>query len=216
MEYKYDIAISYQSEMEKTAQKITDYLKKEFGLPNSARVPIWANATHNSSLISASPRVISATFSVASYGRFAVAMGAALYAETSGGTYTMARLRENIAMGYSRVLCRLSSSSSSAVMPSRVAIWSIKAPVPPAQEPFIRSSIPPSKKMILASKLDDAHAVFPEYGRFAVAMGAALYAEESGGVYTMDQLREKIASAVIFRRLAIWSMKAWTSCGRRS
>ena len=34
---------------------------------------------------------------------------------------------------------------------SSVAIWSMKAPVPPAQEPFIRSSMPPSKKMILAS-----------------------------------------------------------------
>lgn len=29
MEYKYDIAISYQSEMEEKAQKITDYLKTE-------------------------------------------------------------------------------------------------------------------------------------------------------------------------------------------
>lgn len=29
MEYKYDVAISYQSEMEKKAQKITDYLKTE-------------------------------------------------------------------------------------------------------------------------------------------------------------------------------------------
>ncbi len=42
-------------------------------------------------------------------------------------------------------------------------------------------------------KLDDAHAVFPAYGRFAVAMGAALYAEESGGVYTMGGLQDKIA-----------------------
>jgi len=33
----------------------------------------------------------------------------------------------------------------------RVAIWSMKAPVPPAQEPFIRSSSAPPKKMILAS-----------------------------------------------------------------
>ncbi len=41
-------------------------------------------------------------------------------------------------------------------------------------------------------KLDDAHAVFPAYGRFAVAMGAALYAEESGGVYTISQLQDKI------------------------
>ena len=51
-------------------------------------------------------------------------------------------------------------------------------------------------------KLDDEHAVFPEYGRFAVAMGAALYAEESGGVYTMDQLREKIAHSAAVRDAA--------------
>ena len=48
-------------------------------------------------------------------------------------------------------------------------------------------------------KLDDEHAVFPEYGRFAVAMGAALYARESGGAYTMDQLREKIAHSAAVR-----------------
>ena len=51
-------------------------------------------------------------------------------------------------------------------------------------------------------KLDDEHAVFPEYGRFAVAMGAALYAQESGGVYTMDQLREKIAHSAAVRNAA--------------
>ena len=51
-------------------------------------------------------------------------------------------------------------------------------------------------------KLDDEHAVFPEYGRFAVAMGAALYAEESGGVYTMDQLREKIVNSFATRDAA--------------
>ncbi len=51
-------------------------------------------------------------------------------------------------------------------------------------------------------KLDDEHAVFPEYGRFAVAMGAALYAEESGGVYTMDQLREKIVNSSATRDAA--------------
>ena len=51
-------------------------------------------------------------------------------------------------------------------------------------------------------KLDDEHAVFPEYGRFAVAMGAALYAEESGSVYTMNQLREKIAHSAAVRDAA--------------
>ena len=51
-------------------------------------------------------------------------------------------------------------------------------------------------------KLDDEHAVFPEYGRFAVAMGAALYAQESGGVYTAEQLREKIAGSANLRDAA--------------
>jgi len=51
-------------------------------------------------------------------------------------------------------------------------------------------------------KLDDAHAVFPEYGRFAVAMGAALYAEESGEVYTMDRLRSSIANSATARDAA--------------
>ena len=51
-------------------------------------------------------------------------------------------------------------------------------------------------------KLDDEHAVFPEYGRFAVAMGAALYAEESGGIYTMDQLRESIQNSSATRDAA--------------
>ena len=41
--------------------------------------------------------------------------------------------------------------SSSGVTFSREAIWSMKAPVPPAQVPFIRSSTPPVRKRILAS-----------------------------------------------------------------
>ena len=48
-------------------------------------------------------------------------------------------------------------------------------------------------------KLDDGQAVFPEYGRFAVAMGAALYARTSGVSCTMDQLREKIANSACVR-----------------
>ena len=51
-------------------------------------------------------------------------------------------------------------------------------------------------------KLDNEHAVFPEYGRFAVAMGAALYAESSGGIYTMDQLRTKLANSACVRDAA--------------
>ena len=54
-------------------------------------------------------------------------------------------------MGYSLPALRLNLSSSSTVMLSSVAIWSINAPVPPAQLPFIRSSIPPLKKIIFAS-----------------------------------------------------------------
>ena len=48
-------------------------------------------------------------------------------------------------------------------------------------------------------KLDDEHAVFPEYARFAVAMGAALYALDSGGTYTLDALREKIENSASVR-----------------
>ena len=43
------------------------------------------------------------------------------------------------------------ASISSALIFRRVAIWSMKAPVPPAQEPFIRTSVPPVKNRILAS-----------------------------------------------------------------
>ena len=48
-------------------------------------------------------------------------------------------------------------------------------------------------------KLDDAHAVFPEYGRFAVSMGAALYAQSAGETYTMPQLRRKLETSVSLR-----------------
>ena len=40
---------------------------------------------------------------------------------------------------------------SSAPIFSRVAIWSIKAPVPPAQLPFMRTSVPLVRNRILAS-----------------------------------------------------------------
>ena len=48
-------------------------------------------------------------------------------------------------------------------------------------------------------RLPDGDAVFPEYGRFAVAMGAALYAEESGGTYTMAELSRKIETSAAVR-----------------
>ena len=40
---------------------------------------------------------------------------------------------------------------SSALIFSRVAIWSIKAPVPPAQLPFMRTSVPLVRNRIFAS-----------------------------------------------------------------
>ena len=48
-------------------------------------------------------------------------------------------------------------------------------------------------------KLPDERAVFPEYGRFAVAMGAALYSARAGEVFTMERLRRKIAQGVSIR-----------------
>ncbi len=43
-----------------------------------------------------------------------------------------------------------------------------------------------------ALKLDDEHAVFPEYGRLSVALGAALYASASEDTVTMDTLIENV------------------------
>ena len=50
--------------------------------------------------------------------------------------------------------------------------------------------------------LTDDQAVFPDYGRFAVAMGASLYARSAGEAYTMDRLREKIAHSSAVRDAA--------------
>ena len=47
--------------------------------------------------------------------------------------------------------------------------------------------------------LTDEQAVFPEYGRFAVALGAALYGMSSGGTYTVEELREKLENSVSVR-----------------
>ena len=44
-------------------------------------------------------------------------------------------------------------------------------------------------------KLSDEQAVFPEYGRYAVAYGAGIYAEKSGIRETVDQLTERVVSA---------------------
>ena len=50
--------------------------------------------------------------------------------------------------------------------------------------------------------LADDQSVFPDYGRFAVAMGASLYARSAGEEYTMDRLREKIAHSSAVRDAA--------------
>lgn len=45
-------------------------------------------------------------------------------------------------------------------------------------------------------QLDDEHAVFPEYGRFAVAMGAAIYGGKSGSCYSFESLYHAIAQSL--------------------
>ena len=50
-----------------------------------------------------------------------------------------------------RCACSAALFISSALIFSRVAIWSMKAPVPPAQLPFIRTSVPLVRNRILAS-----------------------------------------------------------------
>lgn len=43
--------------------------------------------------------------------------------------------------------------------------------------------------------LDDEHAVFPEYGRYAVALGASYYAEKQQDTYTADSLIKAVENA---------------------
>ncbi len=47
--------------------------------------------------------------------------------------------------------------------------------------------------------LSDEEAVFPEYGRFAVAMGAALYGAAAGGSFTMEELRRRVRDSAPVR-----------------
>ncbi len=47
--------------------------------------------------------------------------------------------------------------------------------------------------------LTDEEAVFPEYGRFAVALGASLYAEKAGATFTIQQLSSAIAASIAQR-----------------
>ena len=48
-------------------------------------------------------------------------------------------------------------------------------------------------------RLSDGQAVFPEYGRFAVAMGAALYGARAGETFTMERLARQIRESVATR-----------------
>ena len=48
-------------------------------------------------------------------------------------------------------------------------------------------------------KLDETTAVFPEYGRYAVAMGAAIYGRESGRTYTCETLRKALEDSAAAR-----------------
>lgn len=44
-------------------------------------------------------------------------------------------------------------------------------------------------------KLDDEHAVFPEYARYAVALGASYYAEKQNSSYTIEELIKAVENA---------------------
>ena len=44
-------------------------------------------------------------------------------------------------------------------------------------------------------KLDDEHAVFPEYARYAVALGASYYAEKQNKSYTLEELIKAVENA---------------------
>ncbi len=46
-------------------------------------------------------------------------------------------------------------------------------------------------------KLDDTHAVFPDFAQYAVALGASQYAETAGGAFTAAQLTEKVRHASV-------------------
>jgi len=50
--------------------------------------------------------------------------------------------------------------------------------------------------------LTDEEAVFPEYGRFAVALGASLYAEKAGAAFTLPQLKDAIEKSIASRTAA--------------
>ncbi|MBQ8599660.1 MAG: 2-hydroxyacyl-CoA dehydratase, partial [Oscillospiraceae bacterium] len=48
------------------------------------------------------------------------------------------------------------------------------------------------QRFVETLKLDEEHAIFPDYGRFAVAMGAALYADNLQKEFTFDELERRL------------------------
>ncbi len=52
-------------------------------------------------------------------------------------------------------------------------------------------------------KLSDEEAVFPEYGRLSVALGAALYGRASASVYTVKELQHVLANAKLLREVTL-------------
>lgn len=51
------------------------------------------------------------------------------------------------------------------------------------------------REFVRSLKLSSENAVFPEMGRYAVALGAALYAQKTGKLMTFEELEEKIEQA---------------------
>ena len=63
----------------------------------------------------------------------------------SGCTSDFAKTPQRLAIGWMRSMPLASSLRPGASVLSSDAIWSMKAPVPPAQVPFMRCSMPLSK-----------------------------------------------------------------------
>ncbi len=58
------------------------------------------------------------------------------------------------------------------------------------------------REFVRALSLSPENAVFPEMGRYAVALGAAFYARETGNIMTYQQLEDKIKQAANQTRVA--------------
>ena len=50
-------------------------------------------------------------------------------------------------------------------------------------------------------KLDDEHAVFPDYALYAVALGASIFAEKTEQHYSYEGLIEKLAETVSSKKV---------------